>query len=169
MFSEPKVEERGVQHYVGIRSQVPMHAMPTVIPQHVDEVAAWLGERQIEADGPPIVRYHVCPATADMSGLLDIAIGWPVAAPVAGDGHIIADSLPAGRYASLVYTGVTNGISGNGALIAWAAAQGIKWDRWDDDLGDAFGGRVESMIDGPMDDPDPANWRTEVAIKTADR
>ena len=53
-------------------------------------------------------------------------------------------------------------------LIAWAAAQGIQWDRWDAELGDAFGGRVEFMLDGPEDDPDPANWKTEVAIKLAD-
>ena len=79
-----------------------------------------------------------------------------------------ADVLPAGRYASLVYTGIENGITGNRALIEWAAAQGIQWDRWDAELGDAFGGRVECMLDGPEDDPDPANRKTEVAIKLAD-
>jgi hypothetical protein len=35
-------------------------------------------------------------------------------------------------------------------------------------LGEAFGGRVEYLLDGPADDPDPANWKTEVAIKLAD-
>jgi hypothetical protein len=55
------------------------------------------------------------------------------------------DALPAGRYASLVYAGVENGIAGDGALIDWAVGQGIEWDHWGNELGDAFGGRVEYM------------------------
>jgi hypothetical protein len=86
-----------------------------------------------------------------------------------GNGRIVADSLPAGRYAALTFTGVENGIKGNAALIDWAATQGIQWDHWDDPIGDAFSGRVEYMFDGPDDDPNPSNWRTEVAIKLADR
>ena len=167
MMSQPRIEDRNEQPYVGIRSQIPMQALPTVIPQQIGEVAAWLAQQGVEPDGPPLVRYHMCPPTADMAGMLDIAVGWPVAAALAGDDRIIADALPAGRYAALVYTGVENGIKGNGALIEWAAAKGIQWDRWDDERGDAFGGRVEYMLDGPEDDPNPANWRTEVAIKVA--
>ena len=168
MITQPKLEDRKAQPYVGIRSQIPMQELPMVIPQRIGEVAAWLEQQSVEPDGPPLVRYHMCPASADMAGMLDIAIGWPVATALAGNDRIIADVLPAGRYASLVYTGVENGIKGNGALIEWAAAQGIQWDRWDDEKGDAFGGRVEYMLDGPEDDPNPANWKTEVAIKMAD-
>jgi effector-binding domain-containing protein len=168
MITQPAIEDRKEQPYVGIRRQIPMQALPAVIPQHIGEVAAWLQQQRVEPDGPPLVRYHVCPPSADMASMLDIAVGWPVATGLAGNDRIIADVLPAGRYVSLVYTGIENGIKGNGALIAWAAAQGIQWDRWDAELGDAFGGRVEFMLDGPEDDPDPANWKTEVAIKLAD-
>lgn len=168
MITQPKIEDRAEQPYVGIRSQLRMQDMPAVIPQHIGEVIAWLGQQGVEPAGPPLVRYHACPATADMAGMLDIAVGWPVASAVAGNGHIVAGMLPAGRYASLVFTGVKNGIKGNAALIEWAATQGIEWDHWDNQIGDAFAGRVESMLDGPDDDPDPANWKTEVAIKLAD-
>jgi effector-binding domain-containing protein len=168
MITQPKIEDRTEQPYVGIRSQIAIRELPTIIPQHIGEVAAWLEQQRVESAGPPLVRYHSCPATPDMDGMLDIAVGWPIASALAGNHRIIADVLPAGRYASLVYRGVQNGIKGNAALIEWAAAQGIEWDHWDDELGDAFGGRVESMLDGPDDDPDPANWRTEVAIKLAD-
>ena len=61
-----------------------------------------------------------------------------------------------------------NGIPGNAALVEWAEKQGVEWDHWDTELGDAFAGRVEYMLDGPDDDPDPSNWKTEVAIKLAD-
>jgi effector-binding domain-containing protein len=168
MFTQPKVEERSEQPYMGIRSQVPMRELPAVIPQQIGEVAEWLAQQGAEPSGPPLVRYHSCPEVADMSGMLDIAVGWPVAAALAGDGRITADALPAGRYAALVYTGVENGIPSNGALIEWAAAQGLRWDSWDTEIGEGFGGRAEYMLDGPEDDPDPANWKTEVAIRLAD-
>jgi effector-binding domain-containing protein len=166
--TEPKLDERAPQPYVGVRTQVSMEGLGAVIPQYIDEVAAWLNQQGVEPDGPPLIRYHVCPPVARPDAKIDVAIGWPVATVLKGDGHIIADALPAGRYASLVFTGVENGIPGNGALVAWAEQQGIEWDHWDDPLGDAFKGRVEYLMDGPDDDPNPSNWRTEVAIKLAD-
>jgi effector-binding domain-containing protein len=166
--TEPKLDNRKALPYVAIRSQVTMQEMPTVIPRYIGEVAAWLEQQGIEPDGPPLIRYHVIPASVDMTGNLDIAVGWPIANAVSGSDRIIADLLPTGRYASLIYTGVENGIAGNGVLIEWARTQGIQWDHWDDELGDAFAGRVEHLLDGPDDDPNPANWKTEVAIKVSD-
>jgi effector-binding domain-containing protein len=162
-ISEPKLEDRMEQPYMGIRTQVPMQELPVVIPQLLDEVFAWLGKQGVAPAGAPIIRYHII----NMESKLDIALGVPVASPLSGDSRVKASVLPAGRYASLVYTGVKNGIEGNKALLEWGAAQGIQWDRWDDENGDAFGGRVEHLIDGPEDDPDPANWKTEVAIRLA--
>ena len=48
--------------------------------------------------------------------------------PPAVDERVVADILPAGRYASLVYTGIENGIAGNAALLNWGAARGLVWD-----------------------------------------
>lgn len=168
-ITEPKLEERTEQPYAGIRSRISMQELPNIIPQHIDEVAVWLEQQGVALDGPPLVRYHVCPTVMGADAMLDITVGWPVANAPAANGRITAGVLPAGRYASLTYIGVENGIKGNGALIEWAATQGIQWDQWDDAMGDAFSGRVEYMFDGPEDDPDPANWKTEVAIKLADR
>ena len=160
-LSNPKVETRPAQPYLAIRLQAPHTQFPEVIPASIDDVFAYMQQQGIESDGPPLMRYHVI----DMAGVMDVAIGWPVASAVLGAGRIIADTLPAGDYATLVYTGVENGIAGNGVLIDWAQAQGLQWDRWDDPKGDAFAGRVEFFLSGPEDDPDPANWDTEVAIK----
>lgn len=163
-FTEPRIEQRGEQPHVGIRTRVTMQELDSVIPRFIDEVAAWLAQRGIDASGAPLIRYHVI----DMDTELDITFGFPVSAAPKGDERIVAGSLPAGRYAALVFTGIENGIQGNGALLEWIAEQGLQADRWDDARGDAFGGRVEHMLDGPEDDPNPSNWRTEVAIRLAD-
>ncbi len=53
---------------------------------------------------------------------MDIELGVPVASALPGNGRIAPGVIPAGRYASLVYTGIENGIAGNGVLIGWAKA-----------------------------------------------
>jgi DNA-binding transcriptional MerR regulator len=162
--TQPIIEERPAQHHVSIRSQVAMKDMPEVILQHINEVAAWLGQQNVEPDGAPIIRYYACPAAAD-SAIVDMAVGFLVGRVLSGNERILADTLPAGRYASLIYIGVENGIPGNAALIEWANNQGIQWDSWENTIGEAFAGRIEHLIDGPDDDPNPSNWKTEVAIK----
>ncbi|MGB7339658.1 MAG: GyrI-like domain-containing protein [Phototrophicaceae bacterium] len=159
--TEVLVEDRPEKHYMGIRVITPSSEFPNMIPQLIDEVFGWLGENGIEADGAPIMRYYVI----NMEGEMDVEIGVFVANPATGDDRVKASILPAGRYASLIYTGVKNGIAGNGVLIQWAKDKDIEWDRWDEETGDAFRSRYEVFIDGPEDDPDPSNWRTEVAIK----
>ncbi len=164
MMTKPKLEDRTEQHYVGIRTQVPMKALRKVIPQLHGEVFAFLDKQGVDPAGAPFIRYHVI----DMEALLDIEMGVPVATPISGDERVSAGVLPAGRYAALVYTGVRNGIKGNKALLDWGAEQGLVWDRYASDRGDGFGGRIESYLTDPADEPNRARWETEVAIRLAD-
>ena len=164
IMTEPKLEERSKQPYMGVRTQVPIRRLKNVIPKLLAEVFDWLGKQSLDPTGPPFIRYHVI----DMQGLMDVEMGVPVASILSGDGRISPGVLPAGRYASLIYTGLKNGIKGNAALLDWAKEQGIRWDRWDDEKGDAFGSRVEFFITDPDDEPDPKKWETEVAIRLAD-
>ena len=164
MIGQPKVDERSEQPYVGIRVQVPMQKFPQVIPQLLDELFGWLGKQGIAPAGAPFMRYHVI----NMSAAMDIEMGVPVATSVTGDGRVSAGVIPAGRYASLVYTGNKNGIKGNAALLEWGAKNGLVWDRWEAENGDGFGARVEFYLTDPADEPDQAKWQTEVAIRLAD-
>jgi effector-binding domain-containing protein len=161
----PKLEDRNEQNYVGIRTQAHVQTLSQAIPQLLGEVFGWLGQHGIQPAGAPFMRYHVINMSADM----DFEIGVPVASMVSGDGRVCAGVIPAGRYASLIYTGVENGIAGNKELIDWAENKGIKWDRWDDKNGDAFRSRVEYFLTDPANEPDPAKWETEVAIKVEDK
>jgi effector-binding domain-containing protein len=165
MLTEPKLDNRAQQPYVGIRTQVTIPEMPAAIDKAFPELFAWLGGQGIAPVGAPFIRYHVI----NMADKLDIEMGIPVAAAVSGAGHIVGDVLPAGRYAALVHTGDYSGLmAATRVLIEWAKAQGIAWDRWDAANGDAFRSRYESYLTNPAEVPDPAKWQTEIAIKLAD-
>lgn len=162
--TEPKVETRAAQTYVGIRSQVPMSDFGKVIPQSLDEIFAWLSQNGITPSGAPFIRYYVINMNDDMH----IELGVPVVNAVAGSDRIQAGVLPAGDYASLVYTGDENGIAGNKALLDWVSEKGLTLDTYDSEHGDGFGSRVEFFLTDPDDEPNPSNWQTEVAMQLAD-
>jgi effector-binding domain-containing protein len=164
MITEPKIENRTEQHYVAIRTQVPMKEFKRVVPQLLGEVFAWLEKQGVAPAGAPFMRFHV----VNMAEKMDIEMGVPVASALSGDERIHAGVLPAGRYASLVYTGVRNGIKGNKALLDWGAKKGLVWDVYEAENGDGFGARFESYLTDPVDEPNQAKWETEVAIRLAE-
>jgi len=165
MMTEPKVEERAEQPYVAVRTQATMQTLDSAIPQGIEEVFAWLAKQGIAPAGAPFIRYLVI----DMAALLEIEVGVPIASALPGDGRIIAGVFPAGRYASLIYTGIDNGIQGNWALLKWGTENGLAWDTWVTEKGDGWGGRYESFLTNPNEEPDRAKWQTEVAIRLADQ
>jgi hypothetical protein len=64
MLTEPNLQHRAEQPYVGIRSRVTMPEMSTTLPPLFREVYAWLSERRGNPVGPPFFRCRV----VDMSG-----------------------------------------------------------------------------------------------------
>jgi effector-binding domain-containing protein len=165
MISRPKVEERAEQPYVAKRTHVAMDDLGSVIDHAVGDLYAWLGQQGVAPAGPFFIRYLVI----DMAGKRDLEMGFPVASALSGDGRICAGVLPAGRYASLVYTGPYDGlVEANAALLDWGAEQGLAWDTWAAENGDGFGARFESYLTDPSTEPDPTKWETEVAIRVAD-
>jgi hypothetical protein len=127
------------------------------------ELNAWVVENNIKTAGPPFLRFHVI----DMRGFMDISYCVPARKALPDNGDIKADFIPAGRYASLVYSG--GGISGNRALIEWVRAKGIDFDRWDTEQGDNFSGRYETYLTDPKIEPRKSRWKIEVAIKLVDK
>jgi effector-binding domain-containing protein len=164
MIGEPRLVDRDEQHYLGIRTQVPMRQFKKMIPQLLGEVFAWLGHHDVVPAGAPFMRFHVI----NMKSKMDIELGVPVASVVPGDDRVTAAVLPAGRYAALVYTGVANGMAGNKALLDWGAEKGLVWDTYVAEYGDGFSARFESYLTDPAVEPSPAKWDTEVAIRLAD-
>jgi effector-binding domain-containing protein len=166
MITEPKIEDRSKQHYVGIRTQVTVQEMGPVLPPLWGEVYGWLASKGLKPTGAPLWRYRVI----DMEAKLEIDVAVPVAGATIGDNRIIADILPAGRYATLIYTGPYEGLmQATGDLLAWAEKKGIVWDkRPASPSSEAWRARLENYLTDPTKEPDPAKWETELAFKLAD-
>lgn len=162
-IGKPKIDKRPKITYMGIRTIAPFKGMPKVIGKLVDELNQWMEDNKVKTSGPPFLRFHVI----DMRGFMDISYCVPVRKALPDHGNVKADFIPAGRYASLIYSG--GGISANRALIEWVRAQGMDFDRWDTEQGDNFRGRYETYLTDPKIEPRKSKWKIEVAIKLADK
>ncbi len=161
-IGKPKIDTRPKQVYMGIRIVTPFKGMFTAVATLRKELDAWVNDNKIKPAGPPFLRYHVI----DMRGFMDISYAVSVHKMLPDDGNIKAGELPAGRYASLIFSG--GGISANRTLIEWVRAKGLAFDRWDTEQGDNFRGRYETYLTDPKIEPRKSKWKIEVAIKLAD-
>jgi effector-binding domain-containing protein len=161
-IGKPKIDHRPKLTYMGIRIIAPFKGMSREVTRISKELNAWVSDNNIKTSGPPFLRFHVI----DMRGFMDISFCVPVRKALPDNGDVKADFIPAGRYASLIYSG--GGISANRALIEWVRARGMEFDRWDTEQGDNFRGRYETYLTDPKIEPRKSKWQIEVAIKLAD-
>lgn len=162
MLTEPKIERRKQQNYVAIRMSVPIPFGKYLQPSW-NEVYEWMMQKEIKPAGPALIRY----LTTDMSKELDIDVGFTVDRAVKGSDHIIADSLPAGRYATLLYTGPYKGkgiYKATVALLKWAKENKVEWDTSKKKGVEWWNGRAEYYFSDPATEKDPSRFKTELAF-----
>ena len=161
----PEVVERPAQPYVAIGAQVTMQTMDSILPPLMPQVLAWLGQRGIPPAGAPLWKYNVI----DMDRLLEVEVGVPVPAPVDGDDRVLAGLLPAGRYATLRYTGHPDGLIDAVAYLRdWVADEGLTWDMANTEDGERWAARLEIYETDPAEEPDMNKWTTQLAFRLAD-
>jgi effector-binding domain-containing protein len=164
MSAAPEIVTRAEQPYVAIRGQVTMAEIGPLAVR-TPEVFAWLGAHGVAPAGPPFLKYNVI----DMMRQLEIDNGVPVAAPVDGDGDVVAGVVPAGRYAAVMHVGHPSELAGaTKALLDWAAGQGLTWDMSPDADGERWGSRLEISLTDPREEPDMSKWVTQLAFRLAD-
>lgn len=160
----PEIETRTEQPYVAIRAKVSMDGIPAFAVR-TGEVFGWLGARGLAPAGPPFLKYNVI----DMEREIEMETGVPVALAVDGEGEIVTGVLPAGRYATVTHAGHPSELVGvTGALLDWAAEQGLAWDITPDGDDERWGARVEFYLTDPADEPDMSKWETKLAFRLAD-
>lgn len=159
---EPKIYQRDLLHYMGIRIQTPFGGMFAEVDKLRKELAKWFKANEIESHGHSLLRYYII----DMEGIMDIEYGMVVDVPLAGDNRVQPASLPAGPYASLIYSRYA--LRGNKALLGFIQDNNLLVDRWDDEKGDAFRCRFEMYLTDPKVEHRKSKWDIEVAIKLVD-
>ena len=167
MITQPKIERRKKQHYVAIRMAVPIPFGKYLQPAW-DEVYNWMMSKEIQPSGPAIIRY----LTTDMSRELDIDIGFTIDKAVKGDERITTAFLPAGKYATLTYTGPYKGkgiFKATVALLEWAKDNKMKWDISRKNGVEWWNGRAEFYFSDPTIEKDPTKFKTELAFLVADK
>jgi effector-binding domain-containing protein len=157
---EPRIVDLPERPYLGVRRTCTGETVDQVADR-VPEIIGHLLSRGGTPAGAPFLRYRA----TDPDGGLDVEACVPTDdVGLAGD-QIVADALPAGRYAVLLHRGHPDGLAGETQrLLAWAARAGHTWDR----DGDRWGARTEHFLTHPLDEPDPHHWESEVAIRLAD-
>jgi effector-binding domain-containing protein len=160
MSQHVRVELRAARPYAGITAHVTMDGLSGAVDEAFPELFGWLAAQDIEAAGPPFIRYLVI----DMAAELQIELAVPVSADISGAERIQPGVLPAGRYVTLRHTGPYDGlVASNAALQQWAQRQGITFDSWDTPAGSVWRGRAEHYLTNPSAEPDPEKWEVDVA------
>lgn len=157
------VVEEADQPYVAVTGAVTLETIPAIADRFA-EVEDWLAGQGVEPAGPPFFRYRVI----DMDRQLVMEAGFPTATPLAGEGEIGPDVLPAGRYVTTTYVGhPADLVRVTGELLAWAQDQGLHFDVRPGEDGEVWGSRLEWMETDPADEPDMTRWRTRLAFRLA--
>lgn len=165
MNSEPKIEQRSAQPYAAVRLQVPIPFGKYLQPAWA-KVQKWIAAQGLE-NGPSIIRY----LTTDMSTKLDIEVGFFVDQVVPGSPEIVTGIIPAGRYATLLYTGSYKGkgvYKANVAIVEWAKMNGVVWKQVHQDGVEWWDARLEIYLTDPDLEKDPKKFQTLLAFQVAE-
>jgi effector-binding domain-containing protein len=159
--------DRAAQPYVAIRERLHREALGDVAPGLLSEVHEWLATNRIAVVGPPFIRYLIVDYN---SGEVEVDVGAPVASMVAGHLRVHPGEIPGGTYATVVHQGSYAGLMDTTAqLLAWGKENNSQWQVREVSKVTNWGGRIEHYLVGPPDNPNPLDWRTEIAILLAQR
>lgn len=161
MLTLPKLVDREATHYAAVTAEVRMPFDAQIGPL-MGEAESYLQSAGVEGFGPAMFKYDVI----DMPRL-EMQFGFVTAGAVAGNERVKPGTLPAGRYVTVTYVGPYDDLeSVTAVVIGWARQKGIEWDSTEGPEGERFASRIEIYHNGPMDEPDPQKWETEIWIKT---
>ena len=160
MLTLPKIVEREATHYAAVAAAVSIPFGEAIGPL-MDEAAGYLSGAGVKDFGPAVFKYDVI----DMPRL-EMQFGFLTPKTVAGNARVKPGVLPAGKYVTVTYIGPYDDLeSATAVVIGWARLRGIEWDSTPGPSGERFVSRFEIYHNGPMDEPDPQKWETEIWIK----
>ncbi|MFI7638501.1 GyrI-like domain-containing protein [Nonomuraea sp. NPDC049400] len=160
----PQIIDFPDRPYIGIRKTITMTSFH-LVGDRIAGLIGWLAERGAAPAGAPFFRYDSINMAEDR---LVVQAGVPVATPLAGEGEIFADVLPAGRYVMASHHGHPDRLAGvNSSVLKWAEEQGLTWDMTEKDGTEHWGCRLELYKTNPLEEPDMNNWDTDLQFRLA--
>jgi effector-binding domain-containing protein len=117
-----ELKEQPVQPALSVHTRTPVQNLPLVLGMAFGAIMQHLGSLKENPTGAPFVAYY----NMDMQDL-DIEIGFPVARSLSGNGQVQPGQIPAGKYASCLYTGPYADCNpAYEALSAWIRKNGYE-------------------------------------------
>ena len=166
MITKPEISHRAAQPYAAIRMQVAIPFGELLVPAW-DKVYGWLAAQGV-AGGASIIRY----LTTDMSTKLDIEVGALIDKLIPGNEEIITGTIPAGQFATLLYTGPYEGdgvYQANVAIVEWARQNNVVWKTTHIDGVEWWDARLEIYLSDPDKEHDPEKYQTELAFQVEEK
>lgn len=162
-LSIPQVIEREAEAYLACRAGGAMRDLPRFAPPHFARLHEWMAGRGIRP-GAGFFRYRRFGGDGgvelDVGNLVDRAIE-----PADG---VVADELPAGRYAFATYRGPYDRLYDATCMLhGWIRARGLAPVETRNVDGVAPGCQLEIYRVGPMDADDPSGYETDLYIQIA--
>lgn len=159
MLTLPKIVERKPIHYAAVAAEVSIPFGDAIGPL-MGEAAGYLESAGVKELGA-VFKYDVI----DMPRL-EMQFGFLTADAVKGNDRVKAGVLPAGKYVTVTYVGPYDDLEqATAVVIGWARLVGVEWDSTPSPTGERFASRFEIYLNGPMDEPDPNKFETEIWIK----
>lgn len=159
----PFIETNGPVQYIGLPATVPMTRIADSAAGF-GRLYAWLAMKGLAPSGASFFRYF----EFHKNGLVEMQIAVPASAEGAKEAGFVEDTLPAGRYLSLLHSGDYSGLqSSNFYLMKWADEHRLKFQCQEENLFSLWTARVEWYLIGPSREPDPAARMTKISILLA--
>lgn len=161
----PRIEVRAARPYLGRALTTSIDREAADVVRQFAELRRWLHAHGRETTGAPFIRYR----EIEMPHRLAIEACLPIASMAQGSGGIVADDLPAGRYAVLEHVGPLDGlVAANERLQRWAEESGLHFDMRRRGPASLWQARTETYLTDPAATHDPGSTRTELAYRLAD-
>jgi len=142
-------KELAPQPVLVVRRRVKRSEIAATIGEVLPHIFVHAQKNGMALSGLPFTRY------LEMGpGLITMEPGMRVTSPgAAGEGEVIADTLPGGFAATTIHNGPYEKLSeAYAAIEQWMAAEGLV----------AASAPWESYLNDPSEHPDPKDWKTEV-------
>ena len=165
MLTLPQILSRPAQAYAFVRFTVRMDEMQKPAEEGFPIVFQTLVDQGIRSIGAPFYNYR----RINMAETLDVEAGVAVERPGSATDRVTFSTLPAGRFVTLRWHGHPDQLEAVTAmLIGWVRLTGRPLDVDERADGDHFACRLELYETDPAEQPDMAQWVTELAFKLKD-